>query len=184
MFCKQRIWMMNGSLFPDMTFSPNPFSLKCSSALPSDLLKVNFYLVLNYFLPPSTLVPSLIYTGCAFAPAPESMSQPWAGWQHMRVRMGRASSSWAWASLGRKTGLGGRQGNVENGWHHRTRLIPLSLGKRGGLRFAWDGSTHRQHHLHSIWCGLSPFVYISVQSSFQEHVQDSKRDRRMCRCFG
>lgn len=36
MFCKQRVWIMNGSLFPDMTFSPKPFSLKCSSAPPSD----------------------------------------------------------------------------------------------------------------------------------------------------
>lgn len=47
---------------------------------------------------------------------------------------GEWSSPWVWASLRRKTGFGGKQGNVENSsgfckLSHRTWLIPLSLGK-------------------------------------------------------
>lgn len=169
MFCKQRIWMMNGSLFPDTTFSPKPFSLKCPSIW---LLKVNFYLLLNYFLPLSTLVPSLIYTGHASTTAPECVSQPWAldaqpgqWWQHMRVRKGSASSSWAWAALERKAGFGGRQGNVENSSRscklsHRRWLIPLSLGKgRDDTAFClgWQQRQTVSLPQHMVW---SVTIYI------------------------
>lgn len=101
----------------------------------------------------------LCYSTWERVPAWALDAQPGRWWQHRRVRMGSASSSWAWASLGRKTRFGGRQGNVENSSRfcklsHRTWLMPLSLGKgRDYTAFClgWQRPQTASPPQHMVW---------------------------------
>jgi len=92
MFCKQKTRMMNESLFPDMTFSPKTPLFKVWWCPSIWLLKVRFSLVFCYFLPLSTWVMSLIYTGYASPAAPKSTSRP-ARWLPSLAGDGRV---WGW----------------------------------------------------------------------------------------
>lgn len=95
------------------------------------LLKVNFYLVLNYFLPLSTSVLSLIYTGYASAAAPESTSQPRAldarAWPSLVGQLGLQASRGTWSTaVGPVICPTGPTCNMLQTW-----FILLSLGEGG-----------------------------------------------------